>query len=147
MYICSNCKQTFENPINFCPSCGSAVVEETPVVEPTPYIPPMQTYSAPSLGKVITGMALSIAGLFFAGIGFIYTLIFLALDGAMAFGMSFGFMIFSLPLALIGMIMSNKNIAAGSTNKMAKLGKTFGLIGIIATGVMFFFGLIALATY
>lgn len=147
MYICPNCKQTFDNPTNFCPSCGSAVVEATPVAEPTPIVEPTPVVEAtpgPSLGKVIAGMAIAIAGAIFAIVGFIYTAVAMIVEGMFAFVFALVYMFFSLPLALVGLIISKNCANAGSTSKMCGIGKTLGIIGVILSGLMFLLGFIAL---
>ncbi len=108
------------------------------------YVQPVQV-AAPSLGKVITGMALSIAGLAFAGLGLLYTLMFLAVETEVAFAFSLVMSFFSFPLSLVGFILSKNNVNAGSTSAMSRIGKILGLIGIIASGVMLFLGFIGIA--
>lgn len=105
-----------------------------------PVTPPAE---APSKGKVIAGMVMGIAGLALAAIGVLYTLIFAAGDvGEAALGFAFIWSMFSLPLSLVGMIMSNGNIAAGDTSAMSSVGKKLGLVGLILSGVMLFIGLV-----
>lgn len=146
---------------------AAPAAEEIPVVQAEPVVTPPPAYqqpayqqqpqyqyvqqpapvvqNAPSLGKVITGMALSIAGIAFAGIGLLYTLMFLAFEGEAAFAISLVMSMFSLPLSLIGFILSKNNVNAGSTSAMSRIGKTLGLIGIILSGVMLFLGFIGFA--
>lgn len=101
--------------------------------------------STPSKAKAIVGMALGAAGLFFAVMGFFYTLAFVAIDGAFAIGMSIGFGIFSMPLSLVGFIMSSKARNAGDRSVFTKLGKIFGLVGTIVSGVNLIVGIIGAA--
>ena len=101
--------------------------------------------STPSKAKAIVGMALGAAGLFFAVLGFFYTLAFVAIDGAFAIGMSIGFGIFSMPLSLVGFIMSSKARNAGDRSVFTKLGKIFGLVGTIVSGVNLIVGIIGAA--
>lgn len=108
------------------------------------YVQPVQV-AAPSLGKVITGMALSIAGISFAGLGLLYTLMFLAVETEVAFAFSLVMSFFSFPLSIVGFILSKNNINQGSTSAMSRVGKILGLIGIILSGVMLFLGFIAIA--
>lgn len=107
------------------------------------YVQPVQV-AAPSLGKVITGMVLSIAGIAFAGLGLLYTLMFLAVETEVAFAFSLVMSFFSFPLSIVGFILSKNNINQGSASAMSRVGKTLGLIGIILSGVMLFLGFIGI---
>lgn len=143
-------------------------VESAPAAEPVPEMPTYQppvyqvpTYQAVSyapqeekkpvhLAKKIVGMALSIGGLVFAVIGALYTLIFLIGAeemGIASFVFSLVFSIFSAPLSIVGLVMSNNNIACGDTSTMSQVGKRIGIAAIIVTGVMLFFGIIGVAAY
>lgn len=159
MYICPNCKTESETKINFCPKCGSTmgeivvtspapVVNEQPKAPVIPAQPIVSTYTQPatqySKAKGIVGMALSIAGLFFAFLAFVYTVALIDLEGALAFGMSIGFTIFSLPLSIVGLVLSKGNANLGDTSTFVKVGKILGLIGVILSGVALFFGFIGL---
>lgn len=159
MYICPNCNKTSETPLNFCSECGTPMVEQAPAQpvyeqpayqqpayqQPQPMYQYTQTVSAePSKGKVITGMALSIAGLSFAAIGLLYTLMFMAVEPEAGFAFGFVLSFFSLPLSIVGMVISNGCINAGSTSAMSRIGKKLGLVGLILSGVMLFFAFISL---
>lgn len=101
--------------------------------------------STPSKAKAIVGMALGAAGLLFAVNGFLYTMIFMAKDGGeagLAMALVFGF--FSIPLSLVGLIMSAGTRKAGDTTIFSKLGKIFGLIGVILSGVTLLIGIVGL---
>lgn len=165
MYICPNCNKTSETPLNFCSECGTPMVEQAPAQpvqpvqpvyeqpayqqpayqQPQPMYQYTQTVSAePSKGKVITGMALGIAGLSMAALGLLYTLIFMAAEPEVGFGFGFVFSLISAPLAIVGMVISNGCINAGSTSAMSRIGKKLGLVGVILSGVMLFFAFISL---
>ena len=101
--------------------------------------------STPSKAKAIVGMALGAAGLFSAVTGFLYTMIGMAIDGGEAglfMAIFFGF--FSIPLSLVGLIMSAGTRKAGDTTIFSKLGKIFGLIGVILSGVTLLIGSVGL---
>lgn len=161
-----------EQPVPVAASVAPAT-EEVPVVEAEPVVTPPPAYqqpayqqpayqqqpqyqyvqqpipvvqNAPSLGKVITGMALSIAGIAMAALGLLYTLMFIAIEGEMAFAFSLVMGLFSFPLSIVGFIMSKGNVNAGSTSAMSRVGKTLGLIGIILSGVMLFLGFVGFAS-
>lgn len=167
MYICPNCQHTSETEAAFCSLCGAAMVEqavsapayqppvEEPVYQQPAYAQPAQpVYSypetpvveEPSKGKTIAGMIMGIAGAAMSGLGALYTFIFTMLgiveDEEMlfgAFGAAFGFALFSVPLSLVGLLLSKNG-----TNTMNKLGKILGIVGLAATGAMLFFAFILL---
>lgn len=164
MYICPNCNKTSDTPVNFCSECGTPMVEQAPAQpqyqqpayeqpayqqpvyqQPQPMYQYTQTVTAePSKGKVITGMALGIAGLSMAVLGLLYTLMFMAMEPEVGFGFGFVFSIISAPLSIVGMVISNGCINAGSTSAMSSIGKKLGLVGLILSGVMLFFAFISL---
>ena len=147
MYICPKCNFTTENPANFCMKCGSALVESVPEpqpVEPTYYQPaPEQTYyqppyqapRQPSRALGIVGMVLSIVGLGLTAIGGLASLVYLVeemMDELLVSGFTYFFLAF--PLSLVGMILCNKSLNAGSTDKKCVVGKLLGIPGIIVAG-------------
>lgn len=152
MYVCSNCSNTSETPTNFCGQCGARMVEQAPEQTPVPpvYQPVPPVYhsapvpAGPNKGKQIVGMILGIAGFIFAIFDALYALIGLAADGVFGFSFSIAFAVFSLPLSLVGMVMSNKGLDAGCNSAFCRLGKRFGLLGVILTAVGLFFGFIGL---
>ncbi len=117
------------------------VVPAAPVAPVAPVavvIPPVEEKKPPHLALKIVSMALSIGGLVFAAIGNLYALIFGFIEEGMGLGMAIGFGMFSLPLAIVGLSLANKCLAAGDTSAMSRIGRTLGIVGIIATaaGVM-----------
>lgn len=113
--------------------------------QPVQYVQPVQqpkpNFSKP---KSIVGMALSIAGTVFAFIGFLYTIIFSELSGDAAFFMAFFMSAFSMPLSIIGLKFSKENRRLGDTSAFTKVGKIFGIIGIVFTCIVLFIGLMLL---
>ena len=161
MYICPNCNYSTEEQSNYCPVCGSQVVEVQPQPQPQPvyqqpdlYAQQYQAYNQyyqpqpaaqVSKGKIIVSMILSIVGLAFAGLGLLYTFVGLATGGVgVALAMAVVFGIFSVPLSIVGLILSTSCIRAGAQSGMVKVGKILGLIGVIASGVMLLLGLMSL---
>lgn len=163
MYICPNCANKSETATNFCSLCGSRMVEQIPEA-PSTYQPEPQVYdipqprqqvftaepvarpvaTGPSKGKQIAGMGVAIGGFALGILNAFYAMILVGMESGFGFGFAFGFSIFSLPLSLVGLIMSNKCIDQGATGKPSFLGKKFGLIGVILTAVALFFGFINL---
>lgn len=158
MYICPNCQNTSDTPINFCSKCGTPMIEKAPeapayAAQPAPETPayaapqPTPVYTAPQpvsiayepekkvpLGKVIAGMAIAIAGIFFAAIASLMTLAFIGDDPEVAFGMAFAYgALFAFPLSLVGFILSKGALNDGAKSPMAKTGKILGLIGWISS--------------
>lgn len=156
MYTCPYCKKTSELLGSFCPWCGAPVAADQndrqqapdnayynqPMYPHQPYAPQQGT---PSKAMAIVSMALAAAGLFFSVFSFFYTIIFAMVDAAVGFGMSIGFGFFSIPLSLVGFILAIKARNAGNTTVFSKLGKIFGLIGLILSAFSVFIGLICVA--
>lgn len=114
------------------------------------YVQPQAPTSVapPSKAKVIVGMVLSIAGLAMAALGMLYTLIFMATAmataGIVAFGVGLVFFLFSLPLALVSLILSQNNLRAGSASNMSSVGKKLGIVGVALSGALLFLACISL---
>ncbi len=131
---------------------------DVPVYQQPAYAQPAQpVYSypeapvveEPSKGKTIAGMIMGIAGAVMSGIGALYTFIFTMLGIAedeefifAAFGAAFGFALFSVPLSLVGLLLSKNG-----SNTMNKIGKILGIVGLAATGAMLFFSFIFLGAF
>lgn len=94
--------------------------------------------------KGIVGMAMAIGGMALAIMGLLYVLIGLEEGDGFSFGLAIGFGIFSLPLSIVGRIMAGKSQEAGNTSGMCSTGRTLGLVGLIVSAAMFFFGFISL---
>ncbi len=160
MRICPNCNNTSQEAINFCPKCGTAMVEQAPPAPPVQpvyqepvqpqyqYQQPVYTAAPPSKAKSIVGMALSIAGIAMSSLASFYSLIFLIeeeLEGVAVSGILFFF--FSFPLSLVGLILSKNYINAGGTNTFSRVGKILGIVGVILSSVMLFFGLASTSSF
>ena len=103
---------------------------------------------APSKAKSIVGMALSIAGAAMSSLASFYSLIFLIeeeLEGIAVSGILFFF--FSFPLSLVGLIFSKNYINAGGSNTFSRVGKILGIVGVILSSVMLFFGLASTSSF
>lgn len=159
MYKCTNCNYSTDEVANFCPQCGTQLVEEKPVceapVEQVTYIQPeavqqVQYYpmpepvKKPSLAKKIVGMALSIESFIVSIISVLYAIIFTALDGTVGFTTALTFAIFDLPPAIIGLVMSLRCINQGDRSVMSRLGKIFGIIAIALTALSILIGFVGL---
>lgn len=152
MNKCTNCGYATESNINFCPTCGGKIVPEAPAyTEPqtptyTNITPVYQPYTPPrpqvSKAKKIVGMALSIAGFIFSLLALIYGLLYGLIMGAAGVFMAFYLSAFSLPLCAVGLAFSRSAINLGDTSAFSRLGKIFGLIGIILSCVAMFLSFI-----
>ena len=160
MFICPNCKKISETPINFCTCCGARMEAENtayiaPVNEAVPggyntqnTIPDANdTPEAPkpSKAKAIVGMALSAAGFINAATGILYALGYMATEtNEFTFMFTIIMCIITLPLSLVGLILSSKSRKAGDLSIFTKLGRLFGILGIIASAILLSLGIIAL---
>ena len=127
-------------PVYTAPAAPAAPVYARPA-QPQP-----QPQSVSKQAKIFgfIGMGTGIGGLALAAMGVLYTLVAMFEDGAAAFGMSIGFSIFSIPLSIAGMILSNKAREAGNNSAPPSVGAKLGLVGCIVSGVMIFLGFIGL---
>jgi len=89
------------------------------------------------------GMGLGIGGVVMGALGLLYAMIGLNLEG-MGFVFSLVFGLFSVPLSIVGRILSAKSIAGGNTSGAASAGMKLGIAGLIVSAVMLFFGFISL---
>lgn len=159
MYKCTNCNYSTDEVANFCPQCGTQLVEEKPVceapVEQVTYIQPeavqqVQYYpmpepvKKPSLAKKIVGMALSIESFAVSIFALLYTIMFTAIEGVAGFAMAITFAICDLPPAIIGLVMSLGCINLGDRSVMSRLGKIFGIIAIALTALTLLIGFVSL---
>lgn len=159
MSFCPQCGNAINENAKFCSKCGAAIsVQAEPVQASweaptapayTPVAPVVPTVSAEPVvstkDKVLgfVGMGLSIFGLFMAGLGLLYTLAGMEEEG-LAFGFSIAFGMFSFAPCIIGRILCGKSANNGNTSGACSAGSVMGLIGIIVSAVMLFFGFINL---
>ncbi len=139
-------------PSNYTPQVPSyQLPTQTP--DAAYYGTPAPVTNPPSKGKIITGMILGIAGLALAATGLLYTVLYFCIGLSEAEMMFAAFLVglitavFSLPLSIVGFVMSNKTFAQGSTSKMSTLGKRFGLIGTLLSLGMVVLAAIGLVCY
>ena len=146
MKICTVCKKTANDNMNFCATCGAplAILQQEPQAQQnTYYQAPVYNQNKAPLGLKISAMVLSISGFACLVLGFFYTLFGLIEEG-LAFGMSFAFALFFLPLCIVGFALSSKCQNAGDTSAFSRVGKILGLIGIIISAVSLFIGIVSL---
>ena len=162
MAYCTKCGNQIDAAAKFCSSCGTPVPTPAPVTpaytapaEPVYTVPVAQTYivpAAPVVSKVsvkakvlgFVGMGIGIGALFFAIYGLIVTLIGMEETG-MGFGMAIAFSLFaSLPLGIVGKILSNQSMQSGNTSGACSAGSKLSIAAIIVSGVMLFLGFINL---
>ena len=146
MKICTKCNKSFEDSMNFCTICGSELTEVAPIVEAVEAAPCENEVKKVGLGAKIAAMALSITGVELAPLLFIYTYmygLFYALIGLgfLALIMAVLFSMLMIP-SIIGFALSLKNKKHGDSSVFTKIGKIFGLIGIILIGVLIFMGIV-----
>ncbi|MBE5816883.1 MAG: zinc-ribbon domain-containing protein [Clostridiales bacterium] len=130
MSFCRNCGTELVEEALFCPNCGTAVnvQEAAPVNEVIDTVPE----KSPSKGAGIVGI------------------VFSALSFALSWmGIAFGFYgVFTIAFAIVGLIFSGKakrsQPQGGSVHKMGKIGKTFGILGLIFSIIFMIVGIIAL---
>ena len=91
-------------------------------------------------------MILGIAGFVFSILNILYTFLGLITEPEIAVSFSIAFSIFSLPLSIVGRVLSSRCIDEGDTSKMASVGASLGLAGIIVSAVALFLGFCALVT-
>ena len=134
-------------PAYAAPSTPTYTPPSTPTYNtvPTPVCPvcaPVEVSgSVKALGFV--GMGLAIGGLFLAALGLLCAMIGMGEEG-LGFGYSIGYGMFSWPLSIVGKILCGKSQEAGNTAAPCSVGSKLGLVGIIVSAVMMFFGLINL---
>ncbi len=149
MYICKNCGQTYQSPVNFCGSCGGQVTEAQEAVQPE-YTAPVNsapyTYANPtpaptgSKGPAIVGLIFGILAMIFSFISI--GIASMALDEAdsyyyyyhgldslreEAFAILGVFSIFVLPFIIVGLVTS---LRKSSLKGVAITGRITSFIGL-----------------
>ena len=148
MLYCVYCGKSLNSKMRFCPYCG----KELPLLEESNSPSPVQilsephtayTYDAqPTMPKVAKTLGtlslwLGIAALF---TGFLLVMImvaYLATDSSLGIG----FELISVPLGVAAIILCSLARKKGNYLKKPKLGRLFGIIGLVLTllGVILFF--------
>ncbi|MBR2447533.1 MAG: hypothetical protein IKB29_00965 [Clostridia bacterium] len=146
MYICQKCNYSSESPANFCPLCGNPMVTHQPTYT-------NGSNSISNRVKKFVGMGLSIYGFIFAAIAAFYDLIICFTASvaeeseiaiaAIMFTVIFG--IFGMPCSIIGLVFSNQARNLGDTSTFSRVGKAFGLAGIITFAASFFLSILTTA--
>lgn len=158
MSFCVKCGYRIESDDKFCFACGAPVAgresEPAPVAAPYPVVqpglvpvmtePPRLSVKTKVLGFV--GMGLSIGGFVIAILGILYTMIFMEIPPAGAV-FAFYLSVFSMPLSIVGRILSKKSIEGGNQSTVCTVGTRLGLAGIIISAVMLFLGFTNLMVY
>lgn len=144
MSTCYKCGNEFEYGDKFCRSCGAVLPAEPPVQEPVAVIPAEPVVSTKTKVLGFVGMGLGIGGLVFGSLGCLYTLLGLLTEGVAGFVFSLVFGLFSVPLSIVGKILSNQSHEGGNPSSSCTVGSRLALAGIIVSGVMLFFGFIGL---
>lgn len=156
MSVCPNCQTENQDFAKFCVVCGTKIESATPESAPAEPVAdeqygytesqnqalqqPVYTQPVcrqcetqelrPSKGKAIAGMVVSIFGLGFSIFGLLYTAIFATLDPLAGFIMGIVFLVFSLPLTIVGLSLSVSSRRQGKIGFNAA-GKACGIIALI----------------
>ena len=148
MYICPNCNETFDRPMNFCGHCGAVMnscenLSSEPIAATEPVITTTLALSSPASPlptkakvKSIVGMALGISGGISVAFALNFTVFAFYIVGFAAFIYGNLFNLICLPYSIAALILSNSAISDGSNWKMAKAGRILGIVGIIGCIVM-----------
>ena len=171
MAFCPNCGAQLSGNEAFCPSCAAPVASQPqqpayqqPVYEQPAYQQPVYeqpTYQQPVYAQPVyqqttsaapvqtgdkikgfVGMGLGIVALIFAIIDFV--MIFAVIGYAPVAAGLIVYVIFTIALAIPGMILSAKAIGNGFKGVPAKLGKIFSLVSLIIGGVALLVSIIGL---
>ena len=153
MNKCTNCNYTTENSVNFCPMCGGRMVAQETAYQPAPpqHIVPLayesRTVSTnkPNKAKMIVGMALAIDSFATAIIMFFYVIALADLFPELGLTYAFVFALINLPIGIVGLVLSKDTTDGYNTPIFCRLGKIFGLIAVILTGVTLFLALLMCA--
>lgn len=136
MKYCSSCGKPMEDNAAFCGACGAAAeVFVTPTVSPAPA-------AATQPRRNVKSMVFSIIGLVLGGLSLFWALLCLFVCWLPVMGIAYpvaGF-VYAVP----GIIFANLSKADADRGR-AKAGKIMNLVAMIAFGVTFLIGIIALA--
>ena len=153
MSFCINCGNQLAENDKFCNACGTKVPEAAPETNTYAQESVQPYYTASKSVEVVVsgkdkalgfvGMGLSIGGMFMAVFGILYTALGM-IETGLGFGMAVAFSLFSLPLAIVGRVLSSRSVERGNTSSVCSVGRGLGLAGIIVTGVMLLLGIINL---
>ena len=139
MFVCKDCGQNFDTPVNFCNNCGSASIAPVETYSSGPIYGAPAPSTSPA-GKIlgIISMAVGIAAAVFSLIAFFGSFV----PGA-GLVYSLFFVVFGIAAIILGTMSKNK----GFTGSMATVGS---LLGFISTGVCalsFLISIIVLIAY
>ena len=127
MSFCKECGKELSAEAAFCPNCGTAVEVKEYTAETVVEAPKKKAPIAPAIvGLVLSALALSLCWM----------------------GLAFGiYAIFTIPLAIVGLVLSNKakkSAEVGPAHTMGKVGKILGIFGLIFSIIFAFIGFISL---
>ena len=132
------------------PSYYSAPSEPVYTPNPSYYTIPTvaatRVVSAKDKAMGFVGMGLGIGGLFFAVLAVICALALMSMQ-VFSFTYAFVYTLFSLPLSIVGTVLSGKSEAAGNTSTPCSVGGKLGLAGIIVSAAALFLSFISLIAY
>lgn len=104
------------------------------------------TPAVPVKAKVFgfVGMGLSIAGVFFAAIGLLMTLVSVGVEG-LGFAMAIAYGLVSAPFSITGLVLSTKGKGLGFRGAAATAGVSLGIVSIGLIVISLLVGMIGLA--
>lgn len=149
MYICQNCGQAYQTPVNFCSRCGNTAIVNQGGIQP-PYSPytassyPMTPAPAEKGGRgaAIVGMIFGLIAMFmsFVMVGMAAELA----DNALSYylyratlyeeilGFIVGYSIVMLPFSIVGLVLSCK---AKALKGMAIAGRIMTILSLVLWGI------------
>lgn len=143
MKFCFHCGKELNDEAAFCPFCGGALRKEEPVSQAQPVTNRMD---GGTRGKGIASVALGGSGLFFAAFSlffFLFEFIFSFAFRDEVFPVGALFLIYVLCFSLIalgcgiaGRLLGSRALETKPDYKLAKIGSTLSLAGIIAAGAV-----------
>lgn len=114
----------------------------TPVAEPNYYYAPPQPEPAkkPHLAKKIVAMVLSIEAFALSAIYFWMVFLYKFIDYEYGMVLAIVCGIICLPMSIVGLAMSNSCRNAGDNSGMTRVGRIFGILGIVIAALYLIIG-------
>lgn len=151
MTYCTKCGNAVPDEFAFCPNCGEKRFTAPIAAAPMNAAPVQPRVSGRARGFAIASLAVGIEGMVVSilfGFYSLLALLFASLDEIDFFGKFMGmymiiFLGTSLASGIVASILSRKALAEHPTLRLAQLGKNFGLVATIISGVSILISLLA----